>query len=1160
MLTIQTQRIFLASSSELKEDRREFEIFINRKNRDWIAKGVFLELVLWEDFLDAMSQTRLQDEYNQAIRQCDVFVMLFFTKVGKYTAEEFETAFGQFKATNKPFIFTYFKDAEISTGTANKKDLMSLWAFQEKLDALGHFYTRYQNIDALKHHFNQQLDKLAASGFIEFKSDKGDAAAAGGNTYQATVTGGGAIAQGPGATAAGAGGVAIGGNHTGNINTGAQTNVDTGGGAYVGGNVNTGGGKFVSRDDRSKVEHHYHGVTPVDAEQAEAIYRRCIADRCKDLPLQDVGDSSTGGESESLSLAEVYIGLDTRRNAPVEAIDRALANAAQGRFDGLALLQSAKPSAPRDADARAVSALEAAILNRHLVLTGEPGSGKSTFVDHLTHALALQRWECLLDWPERERNALPILVILRDFAHWLGEREKSVQAGANLLWDYIRHDLGQWRLSSAAGVLEKALEDGRAVVLLDGLDEVPADDEARLTLVKDSVQRFVERYRHDRHLVTCRVLSYQESHWRLPERTFPDVELARFTEEQIDRFITAWYREVGSKWRRLSPADIPVLAGKLRRAVRRKELWRLAPNPLLLTVMALVHSQKRELPEKRALLYSAAVDILLQDRAPDKRLKAPQLRELLDEVDRDFNDLKAVLEQLAFDTHGGGAVRDAEDGAPIDTLTLLERVASLHPKASHDWAKRLLKSLELRSSLLLGRNNRVYSFPHRTFQEFLAGVHLARFEGDQFAREAARLAGELPTYWREVVLLAVGYLVHSQIRDTGKPRLLVEELCPERAPGTDLDWRGAWLAGDVLWEMGVNRVRDTAHGQRLLERVTNRLAALVEQGLLSARERAEAGDVLGRLGDPRPGVGVIPGTDIPDLDWVDVPAGPFTMGSPKGDQDAYDGEKPAHRLELPGFQISRYPITNAQYRPFVEAEGYHQEQWWTDTGRAWRRGAEADLSFIDDENLRKQYVDWLAGRPMARRDRPFWWDDPQWGAATRPVVGVTRHEAVAYCHWLTVRLREVGKLAKNASVRLPNEAEWEKAARGPDGRRWPWGNDWEEDRANTQEAGLGQTSPVGLFPQGASPYGVHDLAGNVWEWTGSLWGRTSIRRPDYRYPYDPHDGRNVEDADAPFVVRGGSWNYDRQYARAAYRFRVLPGDFINYLGIRVVVSLANSEF
>lgn len=163
------QKIFLASSSELEQDRKEFENFIYRKNKDWVDKGVFLDLVIWEDFLDALSQTRLQDEYNKEIRQCDIFVMLFYTKVGKYTEEEFETAFGQFKATSKPFIFTYFKDTGITTGSSKRKDLASLRAFQEKLKKLGHFCPVYKTIDDLKLKFNQQLDKLAANGFIKFE-------------------------------------------------------------------------------------------------------------------------------------------------------------------------------------------------------------------------------------------------------------------------------------------------------------------------------------------------------------------------------------------------------------------------------------------------------------------------------------------------------------------------------------------------------------------------------------------------------------------------------------------------------------------------------------------------------------------------------------------------------------------------------------------------------------------------------------------------------------------------------------------------------------------------------------------------------------------------------------------------------------------------------
>ena len=161
-------KIFLASSSELADDRREFEICISRKNKDWINKGFFLELVLWEDFLDCVSQTRLQDEYNKAIRECDIFVMLFFTKVGKYTEEEFETAFSSFKSIDKPFIFTYFKNAEISTANIDE-NIVSLLQFKKKLASLGHFFTSYQNIDELKYSFTGQLDKLALNSFLKFE-------------------------------------------------------------------------------------------------------------------------------------------------------------------------------------------------------------------------------------------------------------------------------------------------------------------------------------------------------------------------------------------------------------------------------------------------------------------------------------------------------------------------------------------------------------------------------------------------------------------------------------------------------------------------------------------------------------------------------------------------------------------------------------------------------------------------------------------------------------------------------------------------------------------------------------------------------------------------------------------------------------------------------
>jgi len=152
--------IFLASSQELEDERREFELFIYRLNKKLVDSNIFLNLEIWEDFIDAMSPTRLQDEYNKAARESDIFISLFSTKAGKFTVEEFESAYSQFKSTGNPYVYVYFKNAEIKIGEINKNDLISLFEFEEKVEALGHFPTRYTDISDLKNHFRSQLDKL----------------------------------------------------------------------------------------------------------------------------------------------------------------------------------------------------------------------------------------------------------------------------------------------------------------------------------------------------------------------------------------------------------------------------------------------------------------------------------------------------------------------------------------------------------------------------------------------------------------------------------------------------------------------------------------------------------------------------------------------------------------------------------------------------------------------------------------------------------------------------------------------------------------------------------------------------------------------------------------------------------------------------------------
>ena len=174
--------------------------------------------------------------------------------------------------------------------------------------------------------------------------------------------------------------------------------------------------------------------------------------------------------------------------------------------------------------------------------------------------------------------------------------------------------------------------------------------------------------------------------------------------------------------------------------------------------------------------------------------------------------------------------------------------------------------------------------------------------------------------------------------------------------------------------------------------------------------------------------------------------------------------------------------------------------------------------------------------PPGRQTRPAYWDDPAYNHPAQPVVGRSWHEARAYCAWLSVQSGRV--------FRLPMEAEWEATARGREGRIYPWGAEFEPARCNTFETHVRAPTPVAVFPGGDSPEGVTDLAGNVWDWTGSVYSA-------YRYRAD--DGReNPEDAAARRVVRGGSWRSTRVNARSAYRLDDTPGNRYHRLGLRLV--------
>jgi formylglycine-generating enzyme required for sulfatase activity len=262
---------------------------------------------------------------------------------------------------------------------------------------------------------------------------------------------------------------------------------------------------------------------------------------------------------------------------------------------------------------------------------------------------------------------------------------------------------------------------------------------------------------------------------------------------------------------------------------------------------------------------------------------------------------------------------------------------------------------------------------------------------------------------------------------------------------------------------------------------------------------------------------------------VTVPQGPFLMGTPESeldeisklgvDRDWIQNEVPQHEVNLPAYAISRYPVTNAEFARFVEGDGYTNPDYWTDAG--WKQREEDGWT------------------------QPRYWEDEKWDDPAQPVVGVSWYEAVAYCRWLTEK--------SGRDYRLPTEAQWEKAARGTDGRRYPWDNDWDPSRCNNKESGPGRTTPVGQYPDGDSPYGVGDLVGQVWEWCSSKYGGTDAK-PRFGYPYTPDEEREDLEGDDTRILRGGSW-YDDSPAgicRCGYRNWRFPWYWHYYRGFRCV--------
>nr|MBN1230075.1 SUMF1/EgtB/PvdO family nonheme iron enzyme [Anaerolineae bacterium] len=733
--------------------------------------------------------------------------------------------------------------------------------------------------------------------------------------------------------------------------------------------------------------------------------------------------------------------------------------------------------------------------SQKLVILGDPGSGKTSFLNFLTLCLSGARllpgsdFLKSLNVPKEDHRAaanwtlgplLPIRIELREFIQDIPEGTN--RGSVKLVWEHITRQLKSRSLEGFVKQIRKELGDGKAIVMFDGLDEIV--NMRHRKIVRDSINEFSTAYPNSRFIATCRVLSYTDPGWQLAD--FQSVTLAPLSRSSINVFIDKWYSTL-DRLQSMSQEEAQCRAAELRSAAA--NLYDLAQNPMLLTVMCVVHTYKGTLPRERARLYNDVVQLLLWDWQRAKQLgngkwQAGIVQALNTREERLINGLC----EIGYHAHQA----QSKSGGLV-YLPESKVVGILKKYFDDDWKKadRFCKHVQENAGLLIGKgkangSEAQFSFPHRGFQEFLAARYIVSFK--DFPRSVVTLTRE-GDIWHEVLMLATGHLVYNN-SDIYRPLNAISMLCKEQPPTTNEGWRTIWWAAEMLTIVGRTVAEHDEIGKDVVPRLIRQLVQLIKEGHLTPVERAQAGDALGWLGDPRPGV------VTPEPALVKILGGKAEIGAGAA----------RHKIDLKPYFISCYPVTNAQFRTFLE-EGYDRDRNWTEAGLEWRKRTQRVHTYVNDI---------------------------EWGVDNRPAVGITWYEAMAYVKWLQAKTRK--------PYRLLTEAEWEWAIAGAEGRRYPFGKRASDESLNSRETGIGQTTAVGLFPQDKTPEGVYDMGGNVWEWCSTL---------ARDYPYKADDGRENPAAAGKRILRSGAYDNRREEIRSTLRRPAEPNTRIRLVGFRI---------
>lgn len=764
------------------------------------------------------------------------------------------------------------------------------------------------------------------------------------------------------------------------------------------------------------------------------------------------------------------------------------------------------------------------------IILGAPGAGKTTTQQKIAFdaARTIQTGQAGL-------TRIPLFVRLSD------QRDHDPYAFLQTEWE-----------RRVGTPFDAALKAGRILLLADGVNEIPRHDRAERF---KAWRNFITDFRGGNRLIfSGRFLDYAG-----------ELELPRVLVEPLDQ------DKIGDFLKRHQADGLAKLLEN-----PQSKLLALADNPLNLLILTVVYRRNpNQNFENRGELFCSFTDSLLNKENRDHPTRLPP------------EAVRQALAQMAFSMQEQGegltfALETARKALP-GKLEIDGEIVEIDARSLFDFGRG--------ATLLDPERKPDVRFRHHVLQEYFAAIELFhRFEsGEDLSRlwRAKRSVDEMPpaavgdwdplpeppsSGWEVTTILACGL--------SRTPEKLIEAV-RQANPA---------LAARCLDESGNSPLPPAGEGpgeapsMGVRSKVRANLLSDLYNPQIHLRARLQAGYLLGKIGDPRFEKQEIGGVEVILPQMVNVPAGEYVIGSNKGEKDTYEQEYPQHTVKVAAFLLGKWPVTNAEYACFMAAGGYQNEAFWEgELSKRWLKGEDVVggqfKSWLDDwkilktmDDVRKtleqsgnytpsqidtyEYVAGLSedelkevlSKQLSQKSRtePAFWDNLERNNPSQPVVGITWFEARAYCAWLSAL---TGK-----HHRLPTEAEWEAAARGPlllsgegrgdEVRVYPWGNDWNPAKANTLEGRVMKPSPVGAYACAGAvgPFGTEDQAGNVYNWTSSLY---------LPYPYNPAKSEQPETEDER-VLRGGSWSLSSGYARCACRGRDVPVFFNNAVGFRVV--------